>query len=193
MFLAVGDVSGHGMTAIAEMAQLRHALLGLTMTGASPGLLLAWLNSLVLSRFRDTTATVVCGYFDPVTGLFTWAQAGHPAPVLVRHGSARQLTPPQGVVLGATSDLSYAVATIPLEPGDLLLMFTDGLVERRARDIGEGVSVTVRAAAALGGHDDLDASLDRLIEAVGGPNPEDDTCLLAVNVRGRDRGHRPEA
>lgn len=79
MFLAVGDVSGHGLPAIAEMAQLRHALLGLSMTGACPGRLLTWLNTLVLTRLDDTTATAVCGHFDPATRLFTWAQAGHPA------------------------------------------------------------------------------------------------------------------
>jgi serine phosphatase RsbU (regulator of sigma subunit) len=183
MFLAVGDVSGHGLPAIAEMAQLRHALVGLTMTTASPGLLLAWLNALVLNRLDDTTTTVVCGYFDPPTRLFTWAQAGHLAPILVRHGAAEQLTPPHGVVLGAVSGQTYGVAEIRLEPGDLLLMFTDGLIERRSRDISEGLALTLKAAGAIARHGDcLDAGLDGLIEEIGGPNPEDDTCLLAVSV-----------
>ncbi|WP_147942527.1 PP2C family protein-serine/threonine phosphatase [Microbispora sp. CSR-4] len=185
MFLAVGDVSGHGLPAIAEMAQLRHALLGLSMTGACPGRLLTWLNTLVLTRLDDTTATAVCGHFDPATRLFTWAQAGPPAPILVRRGGARQLGAPRGVVLGATSSLPYGVADVRLEPGDLLLMFTDGLVERRSRDIGAGVSLILDAAVTTGlgtAGADLDAGLDRLLEAIGGPNPEDDTCLLAVAV-----------
>ncbi|MCT9934415.1 SpoIIE family protein phosphatase [Planotetraspora sp. A-T 1434] len=213
MFLAVGDVSGHGLPAIAEMAQLRHALVGLTMTGASPDRLLAWLNALVLNRLDDTTATVVCGYFDPPTRLFTWAQAGHLPPILVRRGIAGQLAAPHGVVLGATSGVPYTVAETRLEPGDLLLMFSDGLIERRSRDIGDGLALTLQAAGAAAAHhqDDpvtdpgtsldasldagldarldarLDAGLDRLIEAIGGPNPEDDTCLLAVSVLGGDR------
>ncbi|MBE3011232.1 serine/threonine-protein phosphatase [Microbispora sp. NEAU-D428] len=192
MFLAVGDVSGHGLPAIAEMAQLRHALLGLSMTGACPGMLLTWLNTLVLTRLDDTTATAVCGHFDPATRLFTWAQAGHPAPILVRRGGARQLGAPRGVVLGATSSLPYGVADVRLEPGDLLLMFTDGLVERRSRDIGAGVSLIVEAAVATGlgsAGADLDGGLDRLLEAIGGPNPEDDTCLLAVAVTGEGPRH----
>ncbi|WP_432922039.1 PP2C family protein-serine/threonine phosphatase [Microbispora sp. CA-135349] len=192
MFLAVGDVSGHGLPAIAEMAQLRHALLGLSMTGASPGMLLTWLNSLVLTRLDDTTATAVCGHFDPVTRLFTWAQAGHPAPILVRRGGARQLGAPRGVVLGAMPGLPYGVADVRLEPGDLLLMFTDGLVERRSRDIGAGVSLIVEAAVSTGLGErgaDLDTGLDRLLEAIGGPNPEDDTCLLAVAVTGEGPRH----
>ncbi|MFC0553066.1 PP2C family protein-serine/threonine phosphatase [Planotetraspora thailandica] len=185
MFLAVGDVSGHGLPAIAEMAQLRHALVGLTMTGATPGLLLAWLNALVLNRLDDTTATVVCGYYDPPTRVFTWAQAGHLAPILVRHGQAEQLAAPHGVVLGATSGQPYSVAEIRLEPGDLLLMFTDGLIERRCRDIGEGLELTLQAAGEIWEHGEgLEGSLDRLIEEIGGPNPEDDTCLLAVSVLG---------
>ncbi|MEW9529571.1 PP2C family protein-serine/threonine phosphatase [Microbispora sp. NPDC049125] len=184
MFLAVGDVSGHGLPAIAEMAQLRHALLGLTMTGASPGLLLSWLNTLVLNRMADTTATAVCGHFDPGSRMFTWAQAGHPAPILVRRGGARQLSAPRGVVLGAVPELRYGVSDVRLEPGDVLLMFTDGLVERRSRDIGTGLSMIVEAAGRMADGAGLDAALDRLLDEIGGPNPEDDTCLLAVRVTG---------
>jgi serine phosphatase RsbU (regulator of sigma subunit) len=184
VLLAVGDVSGHGLPAIAQMAQLRHALVGLSMTGASPDRLLSWLNDLVLRRLDDTTATVVVGHFDPATGQFVWAQAGHLAPVLVRDGTARQLGAPQGVVLGAANDLPYTVAEIHLQPDDLLLMFTDGLVERRTRDIDDGLALTLQAAEQIVVNDDLDAHLDLLIEAIGGSNPEDDTCLLAVGVRG---------
>ncbi|MFC0863717.1 PP2C family protein-serine/threonine phosphatase [Sphaerimonospora cavernae] len=196
LFLAVGDVSGHGEPAIDKMTRLRRALLGLSMTGASPGLLLAQLNALVLDGFADTTATVVCGHFDPATRRLSWAQAGHPAPILVRHGAARQLAAPAGVVLGATANPPYGMAEVGLAPGDLLLMFTDGLVERRDRDIGEGVSLAVRAAEEVAPEDvavdagtdpgaDFGAKLDRFVEAVGGPNPEDDVCLLAMRLTGR--------
>ncbi|MFI6508937.1 PP2C family protein-serine/threonine phosphatase [Streptosporangium sp. NPDC050855] len=181
--LAIGDVAGHGMPALAQMAQLRHALAGLAMTGHSPDRLLTWLNDLVLRRMPETTATAVVGRLDPVTGTFTWAQAGHPAPILVRDGTAAQLEPPAGVLLGATSDEPYGLASFRSHPGDLLLLFTDGLVERRTRDIDEGVALTMAAAATLP-VGDLEDGLDRLIEVVGGPDPEDDTCVLAVGVLG---------
>ncbi|WP_246268375.1 PP2C family protein-serine/threonine phosphatase [Acrocarpospora macrocephala] len=184
VLLAVGDVSGHGMAAIAQMAQLRHALVGLAMTGRPPNRLLAWLNALVLNRLDDTIATVIVGLLDPATGLLTWAQAGHLAPIMVRDGRARQLRAPRGLVLGASPDPPFTVSKVRLRPGDLLLMFTDGLVERRDRDIDEGLELIMRAAEKIG-HHDLDASLGFLIDAAGGLSPEDDTCLLAVGVLGR--------
>jgi serine phosphatase RsbU (regulator of sigma subunit) len=181
VLLAVGDVSGHGLPSIAHMAQLRHALVGLAMTGERTDRLLAWLNDLVLHRLEDTTATAVVGHLDPGNGEFTWSQAGHPAPILVRGGSARQLRPPCGTVLGASGEWPYGVARLTLRTDDLLLLFTDGLVERRHRDIDEGVSLALATARGIR-RDDLDAGLDHLIESIGGPNPDDDTCVLAVRV-----------
>ncbi|MCW2879342.1 MAG: Serine phosphatase RsbU regulator of sigma subunit-like protein [Sphaerisporangium sp.] len=185
VLLAIGDVAGHGLPAIAQMAQLRHALVGLGMTGEPADRLLGWLNGLVCHRMDESTATAVVGHLEPVSGLFTWAQAGHLPPILVRGGVARQLTPPEGVLLGASLELPYELRRLSLRPGDLLLLFTDGLVERRGRDIDVGLALTVAAAAeTLTCDSRLEEKLDRLVESVGGPNPEDDTCLLAVAVLG---------
>ncbi|GGT01801.1 hypothetical protein GCM10010156_69670 [Planobispora rosea] len=181
--LAIGDVAGHGLPALARMAQLRHALAGLAMSGAPPGRLLAWLDDLVVHRMPGTTATAIVGHLDPDTSVFTWGQAGHPAPILVRDGAAAQLAPPDGVLLGVGAGLPYEPAEVRLKAGDLLLLFTDGLVERRGRDIGEGLALALEAASRLprGG---LDAGLDRMIEAVCGSAPEDDVCLLSVEIPG---------
>ncbi|UBU17765.1 PP2C family protein-serine/threonine phosphatase [Nonomuraea gerenzanensis] len=181
--LAIGDVSGHGLPAISRMAQLRHALVGLAMTGQAANRLLDWLNELVLHQLKDTTATAIIGHFDPRTRVFAWGQAGNLAPILVRDGVASQLPQPRGVLLGAASGSPYELATTRLQPGDLLLMFTDGLVERRTRDIDVGLDLAMAAARKLEGPD-LDAGLDRLLADIGGPNPEDDACLLAVGVLG---------
>lgn len=182
--LTIGDVAGHSLPAIAQMSRLRHALVGLAMTGESSDKLLTWLNVLVIHRLAETTATALIGHLDPATGLFTWSQAGHPAPILIRDGVAVQLDPPSGVLLGATLAVPYEPASVELLAGDLLLLFTDGLIERRSRDIDEGLALALTAAADLTG-DDLETGLDRLIQAVGGPNPEDDTCVLAIGVLGR--------
>ncbi|NUT38350.1 MAG: SpoIIE family protein phosphatase [Thermoactinospora sp.] len=183
LLLAIGDVSGHGLPAIAHMAHLRHALVGLTMTGRPADRLLSWLNDLVLHQLKDTTATAVIGHLDPATLTFTWGQAGNLDPILVRDGVAARLERPRGVLLGAVAGRGYELARTPLCPGDLLLMFTDGLVERRTRDIDVGLDLVVAAAGDLSARE-LDAGLDRLLAEIGGPNPEDDACLLAVAVRG---------
>ncbi|MER6580514.1 SpoIIE family protein phosphatase [Nonomuraea sp. NPDC001023] len=193
LLLAIGDVSGHGLPAIAHMAHLRHALVGLTMTGRPADRLLSWLNDLVLHQLKDTTATAVIGHLDPETLLFTWGQAGNLDPILVRGGRAARLGRPGGVLLGAVSGRPYELARTRLRPGDLLLMFTDGLVERRTRDIDVGLELVLAAAGGLSAHD-LEAGLDRLLADIGGPNPEDDACLLAVAVPepdGRAAGVRP--
>ncbi|WP_285775967.1 SpoIIE family protein phosphatase [Microtetraspora sp. NBRC 13810] len=181
VLLAIGDVAGHGLPAVAQMAQLRHALLGLSMTGLSADRLLAWLNDLARHRLDDTTATAVVGHLDPATGEFTWAQAGHLSPILIRDGVAGQLPAPEGVVLGA-GEWPYELARVTLREDDVLLLFTDGLVERRRRDLGEGLALTLAATGGLRA-DDVERGLDRLLESVGGPNPEDDACLLAVTLR----------
>ncbi|GAA2211482.1 hypothetical protein GCM10009850_069420 [Nonomuraea monospora] len=183
--LAIGDVSGHGLPAISRMAQLRHALVGLAMTGQAANRLLDWLNQLVLHQLKDTTATAIIGHFDPQTRVFAWGQAGNLAPILVRDGVASQLPQPRGVLLGAASGSPYELATTRLHPGDLLLMFTDGLVERRTRDIDVGLDLAMTAARKVDCQD-LEESLDRLLADIGGPNPEDDACLLAVGVLGAE-------
>ncbi|GAA3102289.1 PP2C family protein-serine/threonine phosphatase [Streptosporangium carneum] len=181
VLLTIGDVSGHGLPAMAQMTRLRTALDALAMTGESPERLLTWLNDLVMHRFEETTATAVIGHLDPAAGVFSWSQAGHPAPILIRGGVATPLDPPAGVLLGATQAEPYELARVRLIEGDLLLLFTDGLVERRDRDIDEGLALALEAAAGLS-RGDLDAGVDRLIRSVGGPNPEDDTCVLVIDV-----------
>ncbi|MET7466440.1 SpoIIE family protein phosphatase [Nonomuraea sp. NPDC005501] len=188
VLLAIGDVSGHGLPAIAHMAQLRHALVGLTMTGEPANGLLALLNDLVIHRLEGTTATAVIGHLDASARVFSWARAGNLEPILVRDGTARRLEQARGVLLGAACDQSYHLASIELREGDLLLMFTDGLVERRNRGIDEGLALVLAAASRLRGddlHSGLDAALDRLLDEIGGPNPEDDACLLAVGIQNR--------
>src|ERR1039457_3836347 len=124
VLLALGDVAGHGLAAAAGMARLRGALAGLAITGASPERLVGWLNDLVHHVAPEHTASVVAGYFDPATRVLTWAQAGHPPPVLVRGAWARPLCQPSGILLGAGRG-PYETASAALEPGDLLLFYSE--------------------------------------------------------------------
>jgi serine phosphatase RsbU (regulator of sigma subunit) len=178
VLLAIGDVAGHGLPAAAGMARLRGALAGLAITGAPPQQLVGWLNTLVRHVAPEHTASVVAGYFDPASRMLTWAQAGHPPPVLVRCGAARILPQPDGILLGA-GEQPYAAATIQLQPGDLLLLYSDGLVERRGAAFDAGLDVLLAAAAAVTDPEDVIAAALRALPVA---DSDDDTCLVALQV-----------
>lgn len=179
VLIVIGDASGHGLTAAARMAQLRNALLGVAFTGADPAAILRCLNRLVLHVQEQTaTATAVVAHFDPATRRLTWARAGHPAPILVRDGRARRLRNDFGPLLGATEEADYRATTTALRPGDLVLLYTDGLVERRGGDLADPARALRRTV--LG--DDPAADPDRMLAAFDIGNPEDDTCVLAFQV-----------
>jgi serine phosphatase RsbU (regulator of sigma subunit) len=178
VLLAIGDVAGHGLAAAAGMARLRGALAGLAITGAPPERLVGWLNDLVHHVAPEHTASVVAGYFDPATRVLTWAQAGHPPPVLVRATWARPLGQPQGILLGAGRE-RYEAASVTLEAGDLLLFYSDGLIERRDRPLEDGLATLCWAAA---GSPDPEQVIDAVLAALGSTDPEDDSCLVALCV-----------
>ena len=178
VLLAIGDVAGHGLDAAAGMARLRGALAGLAITGAPPERLVGWLNDLVHHVAPEHTASVMAGYFDPASRDLTWAQAGHPPPLLVRGSCARPLGQPAGILLGAGRG-SYAAMTVRLEPADVVLLYSDGLVERRNRSLDEGLSMLARAAAGLSDPEQLIAAV---LDALSSTDSEDDTCLVALRV-----------
>lgn len=178
VLIALGDVAGHGLAAAAGMARLRGALAGLAITGAGPQQLVGWLNKLVRHVDPEHTASVVAGYFDPATRTLRWAQAGHPPPVLVRGPRAWALPQPEGILLGA-GDRGYQVASQQLHPGDLLLLYSDGLVERRDWSIDDGLTRLVGAAC---GARDPDGVIAAVLDAMGTTHTDDDTCLVALQV-----------
>ncbi|MWA00533.1 SpoIIE family protein phosphatase [Actinomadura sp. LD22] len=191
VFLAIGDVAGHGPPAAAAMARVRNALSGLACTGAPPDRLLAALNRMLLSRTtldgpahgrdRPPAASAVAARYEPGPGVLTWARAGHPPPLLVRDGAAALLESPEGVLLGAHEAPDLAPVITRLHRGDLLLLYTDGLVERRDRDLADGFRTLLAAAAARPGAGP-DAVIDHVLRSLGAANPDDDTCVLAVQV-----------
>jgi len=178
VLVAIGDVAGHGLAAAAGMARLRGALAGLAITGSPPERLVGWLNDLVHHVAPEHTASVIAGYFEPASRVLTWAQAGHPPPVLVRGAWSRPLEQPAGILLGA-GRAPYAAAELALAADDLLLLYTDGLIERRNYSIDEGLAAL---AEAVRGAADPEQLVAAALAAVGSPEPEDDTCLIALQV-----------
>ena len=148
--------------------------------------LLTWLNRLVLERpspdrHASPTASVIAARYEPGPRVLTWARAGHPPPLLLRGGSAELLDPPGGVLLGAVDHPRLDLAVTRLEQGDLLMFYTDGLIERRDRDLGEGFGL-LRAAVEERAAAPPDAVIDHVLRSLGAANPDDDTCVLAVQV-----------
>ncbi len=177
----VGDVAGHGVDAVATMAQLRFTAKGMVVTGSSLTSALARLNTLLLhSRGSHGTATLVLARYEPARRRLVWAQAGHLPPLLLRDGTARYLERPKGVLLGASTTPVYAEAECLLEPGDRLVLYTDGLVERPAEGIDRGLDRLAGAAAAH--HADEPRFLEPLLADMLGTSLRDDVCVLDIRV-----------
>ena len=185
--MVLGDVAGHDVRAAAVMGQVRAALRALALTDPAPPSVLAGLDRLVgslgaESRNEEIFVTVVYGLLDTEDGTITLASAGHPPPVLRRAGvsggqaTAELVKVPPGAPLGLGGRWQTGVVT--LEPGDTILMFSDGVVERRGRPLADGLDDLVAAAAsAVGGDPRNMCSL--ATSAVAGPT-DDDVAVLAV-------------
>ena len=115
---------------------------------------------------------------------------GHPPPLLIGASGVRLLSCPAGVMLGAVpaAGARYADAGAAVEPGDLLVLYTDGLVERRDRDLDEGFAALARAAADLRGRTAETACATLMDRMLPDQEHEDDVCLLVLRlVPGEDR------
>ncbi|MFI6150835.1 SpoIIE family protein phosphatase [Streptomyces sp. NPDC051109] len=180
ILISVGDVAGHGIQAATGMVILRNALRGLAVTGAGPAQLLSWLNSVAHHLTGNLTATAVCGIYDPDTRTLRWARAGHLPPVLVRGDHAEAFPLTAGLLLGAIPDADYAEEEVRLQREDILLMYTDGLVERRDLSVTDSLAQLLAVAAQP--LDCLERRLDDLL-TYSSSDTDDDTCLIGVQVR----------
>jgi serine phosphatase RsbU (regulator of sigma subunit) len=180
VLLVVGDIAGHGIDAVTGMVALRNCLRGLAITGAGPAQLLGWLNCVACYLTDGIIGTVVCGIYDPEQRTLCCSGAGHLPPLLVRDGTARELALASGVLVGADPDASYEELTITLRPGDALVMFTDGLIERHDEAIDDSISALLRLAS--GPVEDVARFADHLISN-SRSDTSDDACLVAVQVR----------
>jgi serine phosphatase RsbU (regulator of sigma subunit) len=179
VLLCVGDVAGHGIEAATSMVVLRNALRGLAVTGAGPGQLLSWLNMVAHHLTGVVTATAVCGLYDPDRHTLRWARAGHLPPVLVRGNEATPLPWIGGLLLGALPEATYEEHEVQLAVDDTLLMYTDGLIERRDRSVEESLAQLLLAARTV--PPTLDQQLDRLL-TYSKSDTDDDTCIVGVRV-----------
>ena len=192
--VVVGDVVGHDVAAAAAMGQVRGLLRGIAVhSGYSPADVLSGVDHVMESLRLETTATAVIARLEhhPPRGaaageevVLRWAHAGHPPALLVGpDGEVTRLADVEDndLLLGLDPETKRIERAAFLEPGSTLLFYTDGQVERRGRDVEEGIEALEGLLRELEpGTADLDALCDRLLEQMIGDQPEDDVALLVV-------------
>ncbi len=182
--VVVGDVVGKGVAAAATMGRLRSAAQAYASLGLSPARILEELNRFAVRLAGVTFATVLCGCYELATGRLTFASAGHLPPVLVRaDGQAALIEGGLTVPLAVTDELLVEEHELHLDHDDVVLLYTDGLVERRGEDLDCGLARLTAACAEHRG--DLGSLLDHVLERVIGPKVEDDVAVLALGRRPR--------
>lgn len=183
--VVIGDVAGHGVDAASTMIQLRTALRAYLNAGFGPAAALDQLDALMMGLLPDQVATGLVATVDPATGEVEIASAGHPAPLLVGDGEATPVELLRRPLLGVGAPVARATRFV-VPPGARLLLYTDGLVEKRGTDLAERTERLAELAGAGSVRpelaDDLDAWADHVlsIQDVQDGAEDDDTTVLVV-------------
>jgi hypothetical protein len=180
--VVLGDVAGHGLSAAAVTAQLRHALRAHLLRDLGPAGALGALNELVARLLPDELATAVVAEVDPGSGEVAVATAGHLPVLRVGTDGTALLDPERGPALGLVDDAAYREVRFRLSPADLLLLYSDGLLERRGAGLADGLAA-VRAAAAEVRGTDPGTLVDAVLGALDPPDT-DDVTVVALGLAG---------
>ncbi|MFE0455203.1 PP2C family protein-serine/threonine phosphatase [Streptomyces sp. NPDC058914] len=182
--LVIGDVMGHGLDAAVDMNAYRSMLRYIASTDLPPHRVLRQLDTAVADDGGRRPATCLLARIDPARGAVALASAGHlPPAVFAADGTGELVSVPVGPPLG-TGLGGYEMSTRRLAPGETLLMFTDGLVERRGEDIDDSLARLTGLHPAPGGT--VQELLGDVLERLDAWHAEDDVAALAVRTR-----HRP--
>ncbi|HEY1116490.1 MAG TPA: PP2C family protein-serine/threonine phosphatase, partial [Acidimicrobiales bacterium] len=178
--VVIGDVVGKGVAAAAQMGQLRNALRAYVLEGFSPGEVLGKLNHLTMSLSGSTFATVLCLRYEPEDRTVRWCRAGH-LPALVRRADGRvdlldgAGSPPIGVFEGVL----FRESEDRLEPDDVVVLYTDGLIEKPGEDIDVSIAALAERIAAL----ELGPSfLDAVVAPLAHGDRRDDVAVLVLTT-----------
>ncbi|GIM92917.1 SpoIIE family protein phosphatase [Paractinoplanes toevensis] len=177
LLVAIGDVAGHSLHAATVMAEVRHAVRAYAVEGHPPGTVLDLVNRFMRTVLPTDSATLCLLTLDPATGAVQLASAGH-LPPLLRTDEGVHFLQPRGPLLGINAprpeDLEF---TLPA--GGTLVLYTDGLVERRDADIDVGLAALSRCATDV--EPSLDAFCRRLLLQLAGTGPQaDDIAVVAL-------------
>ncbi|MEU4351256.1 SpoIIE family protein phosphatase [Streptomyces sp. NPDC023838] len=181
----IGDVQGHDTHAAAVMGQLRIVLRAYAAEGHTPATVMARASVFLHELDTDRFATCTYAEADLSTGVVQLVRAGHVDPLLrYSDGSCRRLPVEGGLPLGLSAEfgrLEYPVSTVELDPGQTLLLYTDGLVEQPGADLDDGMQLL--AALVRSGPGDLQELADRLCDVIDDRAGDDDVALLLLRRR----------
>jgi PAS domain S-box-containing protein len=189
--VAIGDVAGHGLGAVADMASVRFSLRALALRDPRPEVVLDGLNEVVRVFEGDTMITALYGILDPRERTWTYASAGH-VPVVLRSpgGDARLLDERPDPPLGVAS--AFRTHRVPVDEGATLLLYTDGLIERRGELLTDGCTRLLEVCTR--GPADPEALCDEVVDALADPSRNrDDIAVVAVTLGGSARDRPPRA
>jgi signal transduction histidine kinase/serine phosphatase RsbU (regulator of sigma subunit)/DNA-binding response OmpR family regulator len=183
----IGDVCGHGAEAAAVTALTRHTTRAIARLMGEPAAVLMQVNDELLASDHERSCTGLFGRLDPMGGggfRLTLACGGHPPPLIRRAGGGVEALRTHGPLLGVFDDATFPEATAVLHPGDMLVLYTDGLIERNPRLEGEGALTSMLRSLGETDVDELLADLER--RALGSPPARlpDDAAVLVLQVAG---------
>jgi anti-sigma regulatory factor (Ser/Thr protein kinase)/putative methionine-R-sulfoxide reductase with GAF domain len=177
--IAIGDVVGHGIKAAALMGQVRIALHAYALEGHSPALTLELVDRYVQTMGESPMATASYAVFDTETGLVRLASAGHLPPIIVKHDESFVMEVSPGAPLGAFPYGSCPEQELTLETGEMIVMYTDGLVERRGESLAAGID-ELRGLVSGGGSAEQ-ACRNAMAGLVPPEGLHDDLALIALH------------
>ena len=181
LLFVIGDVAHHGPAAVGEMGRIRAVVFAYAVE-SHPTDRIAGLTTLAMSKLTSTFATACIMIYDPTTRELTWTNAGHPYPVLVpASGEPHLLAETHGPPLGVDAETEYGRSSLVLEQGDTVLLYSDGLIERRQHDIDQDfrrLLVTIPLDAPRPG-----GLVEQLVERLHPSGlHDDDIAVLAVTL-----------
>ena len=179
--LIVGDCVGHGLQAATVMAQLRSAARAMILEGRDPAAVLDGLDTFASSIDGAACASVVCAVFDRTMHTLTYARAGHPPPLIVNRTGVTWLDEAGGALLTIDNGRPRTTAVVDVDDADVLVLYTDGLVERRGESLDIGLDRLAAAAAELYG-DTVHRIAEDLIRLLSPETTRDDVVIVVKQL-----------
>ncbi len=179
--IVIGDVAGRGVSAAARMGEMRAVARAYALEGHSPAEVARRLNAYQLAQGAETMATLCYAVVEPAVGLMRYVSAGHMPPLLLTAGEEPRYLSQGGPPLGVLDVCDYDETVVPFEPGALLTVYTDGLVERRGEILDVGLE-RLRGAISASGADPHAARVAALHACLDDDDGDDDVTAVFVHA-----------